>query len=240
MKKIFTLILIINLLSCNSKYEKRKDKVYYVFWSFGQGGWNESIVGCADILSFSEIKTDYSLYGKDKYYVYFQNKIIPGADPETFKHLKKGYAIDKNRAYYYSDSITNSGSRGFEIIDGYFSKDSNNVYYTTTPLNVCSLKNFEFVFKDEKNSWQQWSKDGCFYYFNNIKIPSNDYDNIIVFKGSAGIAKDRKYVYQENRNILYNQQGKRVIDTIDIKTFEVDNYLYCKDKFGYINVYHGR
>lgn len=90
----------IDFFSCSSEYEKREDKVYYRFWSFGQGGWNEKVLENADLESFSEINTDEINYGKDKFNVYYKNEIIPGADPNTFIILKKGFAIDAKRAYY--------------------------------------------------------------------------------------------------------------------------------------------
>jgi len=240
MKKLQFILITLILISCSSDYELRDKKVYYVFFSFGNGGWNEKVIENADINSFVKIDSDENLFGKDNKNVYFNNEIIPGADPKTFKHIKNGYAIDKKRAYYYNDSIANSSSKEFKIIDGYFSKDYKDVYYTTMPLKVCSLKNFKFVFNDNENNWERWSTDGCFYYFNNFKVPSKDYKNITIFKGSAGISKDRKSVYIKDRNIYYNEQGKRILDTIDIKTFTVENDIYCKDKFGCINIYHGR
>ena len=242
MKKTLTILLLLNLLSCNSEYEKRENKVYYKFWSFGQGGWNEKVVENADLKSFSEIKSEDNLYGKDKFNVYFENEIIPGADPNTFKHLKRGYAIDKNRAYYFNDSITNSSPKQFEIIDGYYSKDWKNVFYTDKSLNVCSVNDFTFVYEDEESFLGRWSTDGCHYYFNNYKVPSNDYKNIELFKGSNGISKDTEFVYDKNqkyflpneRMVFIKEKGIMVKDTIEIKTFTVQNYI-CKDKFGRIN-----
>lgn len=237
---LFIFLVIIITKSCNSDYIIQEGKVFYRFYSFGQGGWNKYIIENTDSKTFEKIDSDIDLYGKDKLNVYFKNKIISGADPNTFKYIQEGYAVDKNRAYYYNDSIESSSPKNFEIIDGYFSKDFKDVYYENKPLNVCSVKNFEFLFKDEKNSWHQWSKDGCFYYFNNFRIPSDDYNNLIIFKGSAGIAKDRKYAYVEDRNIYFNKEGKRILDTIDVETFTVIDNIRCKDKFGCINPYHGR
>lgn len=244
MKKHIIIILSFILFSCNSRYEQREDKIYYRFWST-QGGWNERIVENADIQSFSEIKTKVNLYGKDRSNVYFKNEIIPGADPNTFKHIKEGYAVDKNRAYYFNDSIANSSPIEFKIIDGYFSKDWKNVFYTDKSLNVCSVRDFTFVYEDEESFLGRWSTDGCYYYFNNYKVPSNDYENVVLFKGSFGISKDTNFVYEKDqiyvlpnkRTILIKEQGKLMVkDTIDIKTFVVENHIF-KDKFGQINRY---
>lgn len=192
--------------------------------------------------TFVKIKSTDNLYGKDLYNVYFKNDIIPGADPQTFHHIKEGYAIDKNRAYYYKDSIANSSSKGFKIIDGYFSKDYRNVFHKNKSLDVCSVENFAFVYQDEQSYLGRWSTDGCYYYYNSFKVPSNDYKNIELFKQSGGISKDtefiydkdKKYILPKDRKILLVDQAIVVKDTIDIKTFTVENRIH-KDKFGLID-----
>lgn len=87
---------------------------------------------------------------------------------------------------------------------------------------------------------ERWATDGCFYYFNQHKIPSDDYKNVYLYRGSAGFAKDRRWVYFRNRKINFDQDGQRILDTADVETFEVRGYLDCRDKFGCINPYHGR
>lgn len=242
MKKPFAILIILIFFSCSSEYEKREDKVYYKFWSFGQGGWNEKVLENADLESFSEIKSDDNTYGKDEFNVYYENEIIPGADPTTFKILKKGFAIDAKRAYYYNDSIENSNPKEFEVIDYDFSKNHQNVFYKNKSLNVCSVDNFSFVFPNKDNVLGRWSKDGCHYFYNNYKVPSDDYKNIRVYQGSHGISSDKKYVYQfdknyfetNNRKVFIKEKGIIVEDTIDIKTFVIENNI-LKDKFGNIN-----
>ena len=41
MKKLIAITLILTLVSCNSEYVIQNDSMYYRFWGFGQGGWNE-------------------------------------------------------------------------------------------------------------------------------------------------------------------------------------------------------
>jgi len=238
MKKLQIILLLLTFISCNSDYESKDGKIYYVFYSFGQGGWNERIVENADTNSFETIDSNENLYGKDKSNVYYNNEIIPGADPKTFKYIKEGYAIDKNKAYYYKDSIENSSSKQFKVIDGYFSKDIKNVYFTTKPLNVCSVNNFDFVYKDVQHNWSRWSTDGCFYYINDIKVPSNDYENIVVYKGSHGFSKDSKYVYYKNKKITYAKGFAKLLDTIDVKTLEFLGNKNFKDKHGCIVIHN--
>lgn len=242
MTKLLTILIILNLFSCSSEYEKRDEKVYYKYWNFGLGGWNEKVVENADLESFSEIKADDNLYGKDDFNVYYENEIITGADPNTFKTLKKGYAIDAKRVYYYNDSIENSDPKEFEVIDYDFSKNHQNVFYKNKSLNVCSVDNFTFVFPNEDNVLGRWSTDGCYYYYNNFKVPSDDYQNIVVYKNSHGISRDNKYIYEFDKNyfethtrqVFIKETGATVKDTIDIKSFSIENNILT-DKFGRIN-----
>ncbi len=235
MKKVCFLLMVMSLLSC-THYEIKNDGVYYKSWNESQGK-SSYLIPEADQNTF-EVLSD-KLYGKDKNFVFFEGHEIPGADPLTFKLLEEMYAVDKNRAFLAGDSIANSNSDGFELISDFYSKDKKDVYYGTKPLNVCSIKNFKLVYKDEM-SYYTWSTDGCYYYVNNFKIPSKDYKNVKLFKESAGLAMDSKNVYHLGRNIIFNEKGERILDTIDIASFQVTDYISCNDKFGCINVYHGR
>ena len=144
-KHLMFLLLITIFMSCEKEYTIKNNSVYMKGWNEGVGNY-ERLLKNADAKSFSVIETDDNLYGKDELYVYYENEIISGADPNTFKHLKKGFAIDKNRAYHYNDSIENSNPKEFEVIDYNFSKNYQNVFYKTKPLDVCSVNNFTFVF----------------------------------------------------------------------------------------------
>lgn len=238
MKNTLTLLILFTLTTSCVKYNIKDNGVYYIDWNEAKGK-EEKLLKNADKNSFESLSNDY--YGKDKNYVFYKGNKIAGADPKTFQLIEGGYAIDNNRAYYYGDSIDNSNSRGFEIIDKYYSKDHKNVYYTTNPLNVCSVKNFDFVYKDNSESkWARWTTDGCYYYMKNYKTPSKDYENIKLYKESPGISSDKKHVYYLNRNIYYNNESERILDTVDISSFKVTGYLECEDKFGCINIFYGR
>lgn len=129
----------------------------------------------------------------------------------------------------------------FGIKDEYYSPDGYDVFYTTDALHVCDTKNFRNVFNDNsEDAWDKWVTDGCFYYIKNYKIPYNDYSHIQLYKGSGGLAKDMQWVYFLNRKINFDDSNKRIIDTVDIASFSVTGYLHCRDKYGCINVYHGR
>jgi hypothetical protein len=239
MAKLFqSLILfwILILVSCTG-YNVEKDGVYYKRFDEARGS-NKGLIKDADRESFTILEYE---YGKDNQHVFYQGKIIPGADPSSFVPLTRLYATDKFRAYYAGDSIEFSTSEDFTIIDEYYSKDKADIFYTTHSLDVCSVDNF-YIYpnKIEEDITDRWSTDGCFYYFKNFQIPSTDYKSIKFFIGSAGFAKDKRWVYYLDRKINYNEKGERIIDTVDVETFTVTNHLDCRDKFGCINVFHGR
>ncbi len=238
MKNILILSTIVLIVTGCKNYDVRNDGVYYIFWNEAVGK-GERLIEDADPKTFETLSNND--YGKDIKCVFYKGNQISGANPNSFELIKGGYAIDDTRAYYYGDSISTSSNKNFEVIDGYYSKDHKNIYYRNNPLNVCSVKDFNFVYNDgSENKWERWASDGCYYYMQNFKVPSEDYENIKLYKGSAGISSDSKYVYYLDRNIYYNEQGERILDTIDIESFKVTDYIDCEDKFSCINVFHGR
>ena len=220
-----------------------KDK-NWVFFN-GQiltGADSESFILLQEYASFG-----FYQYAKDKNSVFVNGNPLAGADPTTFEPINMDYSKDSKSIYFLGERFT-SNNGDFELIDQYYSKNSNDVFLNGKPLKVCSVNDFEFVFENSsqgeevwiENVSDRWARDGCHYYFGAIKIPSEDFKNIKVFKGSMGISKDSKSVYHKGRNILFNPEGEKILDTIDIETFTCEKFLKCKDKFGLINVFCGR
>lgn len=230
-----TLFISLALTGCIG-YEKDGDTVYYKSWNEGSGGHKNRLAG-ADPNTFKILKHD--SYAKDRRQVYYKGELVKGADAETFESLGDFYARDKNRGYYGGDSIRSSKGSSFRVIDAYYSTDGVDVFYTTNRLGVCSAKDFRFVYADEED-WKRWTTDGCFYFYKHYRVPSDDYKNIQLFKDGAGFAKDEKHVYFKGRIINYGEDGKKILDTVDVATFTETDYLDCRDKFGCINPYRGR
>ncbi|MEZ4804716.1 MAG: DKNYY domain-containing protein [Bacteroidia bacterium] len=231
------LVILFILTGC-SGYVVEDEGVYYKDWNEARGS-SKRLLKDLDPKTFEVLDDDD--YGKDFKFVYYHGNPIIGADPKTFKVVGDQYAIDKNRAYYAGLAIETSSSKGFKIIDSYYSCDNKDYYYTTKPLHVCSTKDFKiFPNPNNESEYQRWATDGCYYYYMNFKIPSDDYKNVTLFKGSHGFAKDKSWVYCMDRKINFDAEGNKIIDTVDVATFTVTNYLDCRDKFGCINPYHGR
>lgn len=231
------LIFLLTFTSC-AEYIVEEDGVYYKDWNEARGS-AQRLLEAADPETFEVLEHD--AYAKDKELVFYQGRRIEGAHAPSFESVADFYARDKYRGYYAGDSIEASRGKGFKIINSYYSTDGQDVFYKTKPLKVCSAKNFEFVFDDEnENDWERWTTDGCFYYISNFKVPSNDYKSIVLYKDSGGFAKDSRYVYFRSRKINFNDEGQKILDTVDVASFTVTGYFEPKDKFGCINPYHGR
>lgn len=71
-------------------------------------------------------------------------------------------------------------------------------------------------------------------------MPSDDFENVTIYLGSDGIATDLKWAYYDGHKMNYDKKGNQIIDSIDIATFEVTNYIDCRDKLGCISVVKGR
>ena len=221
-------------LSCSTGYENDGDAVYYEYWNEGSGQVSKKIN--ANPKTFQKLQ--FYTYAKDNESVFYQGYKIVGADAKTFEALGEFYAKDKNFGWYKNDTIKTSEGKTFKVVNSYYSTDGHDYYYTTEPLKMVNLKDFKFVF-GEGNS-ECWTTDGKFYYYQNYKVPTEDYENLKIYPESGGISNDRNWAYFLDHKLNYDMYGKWVVDTIDIATFKVTGFIECSDKYGSFNVYHGR
>jgi hypothetical protein len=98
--------------------------------------------------------------------------------------------------------------------------------------------NFKFVYGG--GNYESWTTRGKNYYFNNYKVPSDDYENLKIYPKSGGLSKDKKWVYFLHHKLNYNPEGDKVVDTIDATSFIVTGYISCRNKYSCFNVYRGR
>jgi hypothetical protein len=227
-------LLIFTFLGCSIGYKNEGDAVYYAHWNEGSGQHKNKID--ADPKTFQILNFD--TYAKDDKSVFYQGEKIIGADATTFEALGDFYAKDKNFGWYGKDTIKTSNGKTFKVINAYYSTDGIDVFYTTSPLKMSEPKNFRFVYGE--GDYQSWTTDGKYYYYNNYKVPSDDYENLKIYPKSGGISNDRHWAYFLDHKLNYDTDGKRVVDTIDIPTFKVTGFIECRDKYGCFNVYHGR
>lgn len=155
-----------------------------------------------------------------------QFQIIENIDPETFRTLEKGFAIDKNRAYYLGLALDGSDPKSFAImeiapveyaylIDIHLSKDANNVYFLNDKFEDADPDSFDKI----DSEYNQWFKDNSHVYFNNIKLPKVDASSFKLISPSFAI--DRSHAYYENR----------IIPNVDIYSFQsFGNSCFARDK----------
>lgn len=226
--------LLLTLVGCSTGYDNNGNAVYYKDWNEGSGQHNYKID--ADPKTFKILK--FEKYAKDEKSVFYEGKRINGADAATFEAIGEFYARDKNTGYYGKDTVKNSNGKTFTVINAYYSTDGKDYFYETDPLKMADPKNFKFVYGEGDNDC--WTTDGKYYYFNNYKVPSDDYANLTIYEKGGGISKDRNWAYFLDHKLNYDIDGKKVVDTIDVASFKVTGFIECRDKYGCLNVYHGR
>ncbi len=230
---LFWLIVLI-FSNCSTGYNNEGNAVYYEYWNEGSGQHKDKIN--ANPKTFKVLK--FSNYAKDDKNVFYQGEQILGADALTFAALDDLYARDKHNGYYGRDTVKTSHGATFRVINSYYSTDEFDVFYTIEPLKTADPKNFKFIYGE--GDYQSWTSDGKFYYYNNYKVPSDDYENMTVFDQSGGLSKDKNWVYFLDHKLNIDESGRKIIDTVDIATFKVTGYCECEDKYGCFNVFHGR
>lgn len=143
--------------------------------------------------------------------VYYNEKIVDGADFITFEILNYNYAKDKNNVYREGLLMGQADPSTFEVINGLFSKDKNMVYQGYNgklpyidPNTVEAID--ENFFKD---------KNGI--YIHGTKIQGVDIISFEVIGESY--SKDKNNVYYHITSIL----------GADVNTFKSLDYHFSKD-----------
>lgn len=131
----------------NSVYVKSNGTVYF---------WNTNVVASCDTNSFELVNDAVINIAKDKNHVYYKDKIIEGANPETF-HFLEG-CINTNRTYYQNWDID------------FYAKDKRHAYFISTPFHVKVLKtnsldNFRFKVIDKKG----YAFDNTYQYYRGVR-----------------------------------------------------------------------
>jgi len=231
---IITLLLFLVITGCSTGYENTGEAVYYNHWNEGSGQHHRQLD--ADPKTFRVL--EFSSYAKDEKTVYYDGQAITGADAASFEALGDYYGKDNNFGWYGKDTIKTARGSSFSVINDHYSTDGFDVFFTTEPLHITEPKSFRFVAGE--GEYQSWTADGKNYFYLNYKIPSDDFAHVTIYPESGGLAKDLNRVYFLDHLLNYDITGQRVVDTIDAASFQVTGYMECRDKFGCINVYHGR
>lgn len=183
-----------------------RKKVFY--------GSEEFLPGTVDAATFEQMGL--GEFFRDKAHVYTPEKMIEGADPETFRALGTNnglYAMDKDSVFYNATEVQGCNPKKHYVIKGSFHEDDKGVFYGTKKLTD-DVKNFE-VLKSEY-SWDSkhvyWMTD----------VISDDVQNFRAFPTDTfnAYAKDNKNVFR---------CGEKVTGVDQVSFAGIDD-RYAKDK----------
>ena len=181
----------------------------------------------------------FETYAKDDKTVWFYTIPITKADAQSFVGLEGNYAKDKFRVYLNGMSLQDVNSEFFEVIETntnfeyyqfLYARTDEDIYLSGTPLNVSSIKNFQFI-----PEFANWSKDGVNYFCGSTKIVIGNYDDVEII--AEHWFKDKLFFYNiQGDTLIINKEFDSSLPSLDISTIQITETSSCfKDKFGYID-----
>ena len=173
----------------------------------------------ADAQTFEILKD--GCYAKDNKTVFYEEKPVNEADPNTFEVLSELIGKDKNSGFFEEKKIPNSDGQTFKNKDNIYSKDKNNVYSADKKIAGADPPSFEIV-DIEANV----TKDKSSFYRYEHRIPVKDY---------ASFEKIKQYFWKDKYNVyyIYNMLHKNLImKGVDPKTAKAVGVWGIKDKYG--------
>jgi hypothetical protein len=165
-------------------------------------------------------------YAADAHHVYYNGKILKGADRATFVHLDTyswSYIWrDKSAVYCDGKPIEGADSRSFVVLKDYpWYKDARRAWWgATDPLKVHDPASFESIN-------DTWARDSKAYYAGGTantevgEVIGADYPSFQILK----------YAWARDRNHIY--WGTRAIKGADVASFRPVTELRAKDRFGF-------
>lgn len=167
------------------------------------------------------------LYSRDQNHVFYRDKIVPGADPQTFTQMtfdqkETNFWKDQNQVYYDGVALENSKAPGFTILGSLYAKNSTTVYYGSKTLIDADAKSFTFL---ESNL----AKDKN-YLFLGDKTLDMGVDlatlHIYPYDPAVGIG----FVHDAHKVYILAMQKPQVIPDADPASFKILPRFYLKDK----------
>lgn len=201
MRKLFYSISILFLLvSCSDhKYIIDDNKVYIIGWNEGNGNYKK-LIKIADANTFQTIETEtdyYSLFGKDKNYVFKEQEIIDGADPKTFKFVGNYIFKDKKSAYYFGMIYNDKGPRidsininNLKLLESPWAKAGERLIWGYTSLKLADINDFQPINED-------YGKTKKHIIFQGKILENVDYETFEVIDGGFAKDKNHKFLFGE-------------------------------------------
>jgi hypothetical protein len=214
----------------NALFAKDKNNVYYLegkatkiedpstFEVLDKGKLEPSLDGYIDKFSYARDSQNIYCYlsGEGK------PKRVRGADRNSFRVLRNGFAVDDKKAYCFGRTIKGADVKTFEVISKHHAQDKNSVFYGDIKLEKADTATFKHVLGFI-------SHDKYHVYYQDRLVDGCDPDSIQIFDTDDYFFRDKKHVF------VFGE----VNELIDADSFEIiGNSIYQKDKN---NVYcHGK
>lgn len=208
--------------------------VYYI----GDFGYQDTItnykVPIGDYHTFCVLNHNYAVDAKQ---VYFQNKVVAGADPSSFRVLKSGqnFGQDKNRTYYEERGTAIRDLKDLKHKKKNLADDIWNTFHSdgTTVYNPELMAmppgtDFETIHRVEP--YRDWYADKNRVYYENRVLPDAHPQTFKVFPSHDVY----ELVSDNNKNLYFSYDGNRVyyrdslILGVDIPSF-VCGYYHAED-----------
>jgi hypothetical protein len=105
-------------------------------------------------------------FRKDKNYVYSNDTIIEGADPNTFEIVNWEWAKDNKSYFFKGKRVPYIDYATFKYLDYNYAIDKNNVYYDDEIIEGADAKTFKYIEgsqdgKDKSNCYRYGEKVDC-------------------------------------------------------------------------------
>ena len=196
-------------------YFVAKDAVYF-------GGVRLKTASAA---SFEKIGDRYSDYARDARQVYFQGKVLAGADPASFAPVQSSlFWQDKHHVYADGQALSEADPATFNPLNTWYGRDNRHVYYGNKRLQNANPATFQLL------GDSLGKDDAHLYVFDKLASIDADMRTLTVLKDDNDrieFLKDRAHVYS-----LFYRAANPVTAIIgaDPATFVLLGREYAKDK----------
>jgi hypothetical protein len=119
-------------------------------------------------------------YAADRFHVYWQGAVIPGADPKTFSYLQFGYSRDANHAYYRVAILSDADVRTFKPIAPPYFKDAAHVYLGGATIKDADPATFSLVSSSWFGGGDALARDARHVFFGATLVPEANPKDVVV------------------------------------------------------------
>ena len=156
--------------------------------------------------------------GHDSERVYYEDKLVSGADVSSLVAIRKPLFRDKRDYYYQAVPLHVSDVASFKVMawfeDDFWAHDSRCAYYDTVRIDGVDLDSFKILEMSK-------AKDKHHVYYFGRVIPDADPATYEIL-GYSAYSRDKSHIWC----------GDDLLEDVDYATFTVDDVSTAHDKYG--------